>query len=267
MPTSFGPDVEIGSPFANGADPFKTPDRFGGAGGVPLPQQSFPGVGAWDGGKNSIFEPSRKENKLLFVFTQDAKDFKLWRNRIMDHFCRSTQLWRWILEYVKKGPSMFHEKWLRNTNVAGVNAWDLSTILEAFLVDWFPKSMYNRRTQLAGGEFGNGFEMWRRLYIEYQGGSEAVEFGGVRRLQEFPRCTQVNKLSEHLDDWLDVLTTYGSELEHCPRMLRNMVMGVIPVEFENEIVEKSMEPGRTDFRTYHGIIKWCKTKVDYKRQK
>ena len=78
-------------------------------------------------------------------------------------------------------------------------------------------------------------------YFEYQGGTEAVEFGGIRRLQDFPRCASINKLSEHLDDWLDVLTTYGHELEHCPRMLRNIVMSIIPVDLEDEIVEKSFD--------------------------
>ena len=79
---------------------------------------------------------------------------------------------------------------------------------------------------------GSGFEMLRQMYIENHGGTEAVEYGGVRRLQEFPKCTNIAKLAEHLDDWLDVLTTYGHELEHCSRMLTNIVLGVIPKSLE-----------------------------------
>ena len=60
-------------------------------------------------------------------------------------------------------------------------------MFESFVIDWLLKPMYTRRTQIAGGEFGNGFELWRRLFNEYQGGSDAVEFGGMRRLQEFPK--------------------------------------------------------------------------------
>ena len=211
-----------------------------------------------------MFEPNRKENKLLFVFTSEAKDYKLWRSRMTDHMCRSTQQWRQVLDFFVTGHTAIRRDWLMATNVVGINAWELATMLEAFLVDWLPRSMYNRRTQWAGGEFGNGFEMWRRMYIEYQGGSEAVEFGGIRRLQEFPRCSNIAKLSGHLDDWLDVLTTYGSELEHCPRLLRNYVLSVIPAEMESEIMEKSH---KIEFRTYTGIIKWCKNKVDQKRAK
>ena len=76
-------------------------------------------------------------------------------------------LWRGVLAFIQKGPEGFvaDRAWLQNNNIDGVNAWDISTMLEAFIVDWFPKGMYNRRVQLAGGEHGNGFEVWRRLYL------------------------------------------------------------------------------------------------------
>ena len=131
-------------------------------------------------------------------------------------------------------------------------------MVESFLVDYFPRSMYNRRVQLSGGEMGNGFEMWRRLFIDFQGGSTAVEFGGVRRLQEFPKCTSLSRLSGHLGDWTDVLTTYGSELEHCPRLLRDMVLSIIPKNLEDEILDEGDDPR---FRTYTDIIIWRKRKV------
>ena len=79
------------------------------------------------------------------------------------------------MEFVQSGKTALTQKWLLSTNVDGINAWDLSTMVEAFIVDWFPKAMYNRRAQLAGGERGNGFEMWRLLYLQYQGSSDAVE--------------------------------------------------------------------------------------------
>lgn len=61
-------DAPVGLPFAHGKDPFVTPDV--------RPGQSmgghYPGQGAWDSDRPCIFEPSRKKNKLLFVFTADA---------------------------------------------------------------------------------------------------------------------------------------------------------------------------------------------------
>ena len=211
-----------------------------------------------------MFEISYKKNERLFVFTQDPKDFKLWRDRVVDHLCRSTQRWRNLLEFVQQGTSPITREWLQSTNVDGVNAWDIATMLEALLVDHFPEGMYNRRVQLAGGSMGNGFEMWRLLFLDYQGGSDAVQFGGIRRLQEFPKCTSMSKLSEHLDDWVDVLATYGEELSHCPRLLKNMVMGVLPKQLGDEVLEKSYKP---ELRTYDSIIAWAKRKVINVRQK
>ena len=256
-PQSFGALHESDgpqSPFNKGADPFHTPNvRPSG-----VLAGAHPGVSAYAGGRLCIVEPSRKENKNLFTFTQDAKDYQNWRNRMVDHFCRSTQKWRQVLEYVQTGTSAIKKSSLLENNIEGINAWDLSTMVESFLVDYFPRSMYNRRVQLSGGEMGNGFEMWRRLFIDFQGGSTVVEFGGVRRLQEFPKCTSLSRLSEHLDDWTDVLTTYGSELEHCPRLLRNMVLSIIPKNLEDEILDEGDDPR---FRTYTDIILWCKRKV------
>ena len=79
--------------------------------------------------------------------------------------------------------------------------------LEAFLVDDFHKGMYNRRAQLAGGTMVNAFVRWSSLFLDCEGGSDAAQFGGVRRLQEFPKCTSMHRLTEHLEDWVDVLAT------------------------------------------------------------
>ena len=126
-----------------------TPElRPGGASALPGPRA---GVSAWDGGKASIFEISRKSNPLIFVFTQAVSDFKMWRERMADHMCRSAHLRRKTLEFTSKLPAPIKKAWLVNSNIEGVNAWDIATMLESFLVDWFPKNMYRRRIPLAGG--------------------------------------------------------------------------------------------------------------------
>ena len=226
----------------------------------------FPGNSAWAGGKPSVFEVSRKKNDLLFTFTQKPEDYKLWHDRMVDHFCRSTQRYRQLLEYVETTLAPLRREFLLGTNVDGINAWDISTMVEAFLVDWFPRNMYNRRKQLSGGEQGNGLEMWRRLYTQYQGGADAVEYGGIQRLQEFPRypSKDLSRLSDHMDDWLDVLSQYGHELEHCPRMLRAMALKLLPRELEDEAMEKSAVLG---LFTYNDVIEWARNKTTLLRQK
>ena len=164
------------------------------------------------------------------------------------------------MEFLSQSHHPIKKQWLLGQNIDGISGWDLSTMLESFMVDWFPKNMYRRRVQLAGGELGNGFEMWRLLHIEYRGQNDTVEFGGVRRLQEFPRCTDLKACSAHLDDWLDILCQYGSELEHCPKLLKSMVLSTIPKQYEDELLTK---PEHT--RSYYDIIQWCRNKTTIMR--
>ena len=124
-------------------------------------------MSAWDGGRSCIFEISRKSNSLIFACTQEVSDFKMWRERMVDHMCRSTHLWRKTLEFTSKMPAPISKAWLMNNNIESVNASDISTMLESVLVNWFPKNMYRRQIPLAGREHGNGFEMWRLLHIEF----------------------------------------------------------------------------------------------------
>ena len=52
---------------------------------------------------------------------------------------------------------------------------------------------------------GNGKEVWRRLYLESEGGSKLVEYGGRKGFNTNQRCTKVADLHRHLDDWVDCL--------------------------------------------------------------
>ena len=133
--------------------------------------------------------------------------------------------------------------------------------MEAWLVDWLSDSFYRRRKQLSGGEKGNGFEMWRWMFNEFQSGSDAINLGGSRRLQDWPRYSKIESLSAHLDDWVDCLETYSAELLSAPGTLRSMILGVIPNEFEDELLSKP------NVKTWQEIVEWCKIKTVYKRQK
>ena len=96
----------------------------------------------------------------------------------------------------------------------GENAWATAEDLDNFLVEWFNESMYNRRDQLCGGpdETSNGMGMWRRLYLELEGGSELVEYGGRTGFNKYPMCTKVAEIHQHLDDWVDCLLKYDKDL-------------------------------------------------------
>ena len=127
--------------------------------------------------------------------------------------------------------------WLAGQWTHGNNGWDLAEKLETFICTWLNDTLYGRRVQLAGGETetGNGFEIWRQLFVEHHGGMDAVQLGGMRRLQEWPRCNTIGNLSAHLDSWVACLETHNQELTAAPKVLRSMIMGVIPTSYEDEI--------------------------------
>ena len=165
------------------------------------------------------------------------------------------------MEKIQVADQPISKGWLLNVSEGGNSGWALSEMLESFLIEWISDSMYRRRTQLSGGEKGNGFEMWRLLYAEFQGGSSAVQLGGIRRLQEWPRCNKLENLSAHLDDWVDCLQSHCTELIHAPGVLRTMLLGVIPTEYEDELLTKPF------VKTWQEIVQWCKIRTVYKRQK
>ena len=146
------------------------------------------------------FEPCRKKNDALKKFNGNINEFQMWRERILDHLCRSNRYWRDLCEVLQVWKTPITREWLCTQSHAGYSGWDLALMLECFLVDWLGDGLYRRRTQLSGGSKGNGFEMWRWLYQEYQGGSDAVNLGGTRRLQDWSRCTKLESLSQHLDE-------------------------------------------------------------------
>lgn len=216
------------SPFYANANPFD------GVAAHPHRQSNFynPGQSAWSGHQACKFEISRKKNELLYVYTAKAEDFDLWSKRMVDHCCRTTMRWRQILEYISKGQAPIHKTWLQSTNIDGINAWEL----------------------------GNGFELWRKLFVDNKGNDAAIDYGGIQRLQQIPRYTQQSlaKLSEHLDDWTTILGKYGAELEQCPRLLRSMLIQILPKDMEEKIVNKGYKP---EFQDSKSIIAWAKAKT------
>ena len=124
--------------------------------------------------------------------------------------------------------------------------------------------MYNRRDQLCGGpdQAGNGLEMWRRLYMEFEGGSELVAYGGRKGFNRYPRCTKVAELHQHLDDWVDCLLQYGKDLLNNPRELDHRCLEIIPHELEDEIVMKGDE-----IKTYQQIVDFCKRRTTHLKYK
>ena len=99
-----------------------------------------------------------------------------------DHLARSNPYWKVSLKNPEMATNPITRDWLLDQFTYVVNAWTLSEKLETFICTWVNDARYSRRSRLAGGESqaGNGFEIWRQLYLRHHGGAEAVNLGGIR---------------------------------------------------------------------------------------
>ena len=253
-------DMRVSTPLGQPSLPPMYPGAF--VGNAAPGGQVMPG-GAAQNSQAGSFEISYKPNEALKKFTGDSGTYKLWADRMLDHLCRSNTRWRYVVVSLQAAPNAITRAWLEGQAIDGVSAWLLSEKLEVFICTWVSDSIYNRRVQMAGGERerGNGLEIWRQLFLEHHGGADAIRLGGMRRLQEWPRCSAIANLSQHLDAWVECLETHNAELLAAPQVLRSTILGVVPTEYEDEILS------RPEVVTYQDIIAFCKKRTTYKRQK
>lgn len=110
------------------------------------------------------------------------------------------------------------------------DAADLAINLEQVIVDWIP---------LCGGkaEIGNGFAMWRKLFQDNRGSGKIIEFAGIEVLREFKPCMKLSEVNGHMDNWKQILDTYGGELFGATKTLRSMFLNIIPKELKSDIMK------------------------------
>ena len=94
----------------------------------------------------------------------------------------------------------------------GYNAWPLAEDLENVMVKYLSDDMYGRREAWCGGEEGNGFELYRNLFREFEGGSTLVRMGGRKLLNSYGRPAKGDDVQKHFEDWQCLLNKYGADL-------------------------------------------------------
>ena len=223
MPASFAQSFvapNVGQPVPNyGATmPTHGPGMQAGVAGVvgcpftPSPGPRQQGVQGHHDDVDRKFGICRKKNESLKIFKAEATHYKEWRDRVVDHCCRTNRKWRQALDYIAQDDQPWTFARLSGMDLDGYNLVELAKIFFDWIVDWLPQRLYNRRLQLCGREFGNGFEMWRRFRQKYEGTGAVMEVAGVDCLHAFPRCKGMMELEEHLEAFEEMLDKYGSQL-------------------------------------------------------
>ena len=209
-----------------------------------------------------VFGICRKRDDSIWVFKGTPVDYKPWKDRIIDHIAILNDRWRVVLNYVEKCPKVFSFQEMGTQTMDNYHLHELAKILFNWISAWLPKRLYNKRLQLAGNEFGNGLELWRRLRLRFEGTGEICEVAGVDGLHTFPKCKLTKDVEEHLDDWEEMVDLYGGPLsQHAPGHLRVMLIKTLPSETENEILD------HPELKTMEQIIDYLRGKLLYRNQK
>lgn len=84
---------------------------------------------------------------------------------------------------------------------------------------------------------GNGLELWRKLFTEYEGSDELVTMAGRAKLLDYPQAKNLKSLNHHIDDWLDLLCKYGDEMG-APAVQTLFFLRIIPDQLRAEVYRR-----------------------------
>ena len=143
-------------------------------------------------------------------------------------------LWHYVVEQIEAQKITLTLPRIAASNlIPGVAMITLAHEVYSFLGTIIGATVHKKRLRLAGGEKGNGFEMWRRMFFDNQGGGELADLTGERFFFNYPRCTDAKHLHDHVEEWLETRFKHGTGLDD--KHLRIMFLSTLPQALEDEI--------------------------------
>ena len=185
----------------------------------------------WPGAPDSKMQ--RNITKGLFKFDGELSLDRSWESRIREHGAEKSPFWRQVLDNAEWVTHELKVDKLGNVNLSGVSASSLSSDLWSFLLEWLGPKLYGRRTKMSQDIEGNGLELRRRLFTQYQGSDELGKMAGRAKLLDYPHAKSMAKLNEHLDDWRDLLYKYGDELG--PPAVKTLFLSIFADKFKQGV--------------------------------
>ena len=206
---------------------------------------------------NEDYKINRKGMNELPVFNAEYAKYKNWKDKLTDHAAQDNANWKNLLRHCEGQVDHIEYEHLSCMSFGQSTGWDLSLDLWNFLSKKLGVDLYEKRITLAHGVEGNGFELWRRLYVDYEGGDEVVQNDGRTKLQNFPQISSMATMSAKLDDWQALMLKYGGDVG--PTFRRTMLLKILP-ESTREDVLKNQDLTGTD-----SIIKWIRKQLVWQR--
>ena len=142
----------------------------------------------------------RKVPKNLTPWDGRWETYKVFREMTEDHMVACNPRWHGLIATIEAERSQLTVTRISASNIIpGVSMIDLAIELFAFMGTVIGTTVHKKRLRLAGGEKGNGFEMWRRIFIDNQGGGELADLSGEKFFTNYPKCTDNKHLHDHVE--------------------------------------------------------------------
>ena len=126
----------------------------------------------------------------------------MWKKRFIDHCAASTSRWRGIFRVCEESEDLITRACLESLHIGNCwSAWALAEDLDNFIVEYLHDDLYKRREAWCGGEKGNGVELYRNLFREFEGGSTLVRMGGRRIPNHYVRPAKGEDIQKHFENW------------------------------------------------------------------
>ena len=191
----------------------------------------------------------------LPTFDGDHGKYKTWKQKLVDHASESNEAWRNFLKHIERQTEPMTYQCLASLNFGRFTGWELALDLWSFISKRLGTTLYERRVQLAYGIEGNGVELWRRLFCDYEGGDAVVQLHGRSLLQNFKPAESTQGLAAKLDDWQQLMTKYGGDIGQWTR--QTMLLKILPDALRTEIIR------REDLHTPEPTILWIRKQLNW----
>ena len=194
-----------------------------------------PSAPLWNSYNNDDFKLERKGVSDLPMFDGKHDKYSHWKNKLTDHAAENNTYWRAILKHVQQctTPIDFHV--LAATKYGKSTGWDLAMDLWNLISKRIGITLYEKRIQMANGVEGNGFELWRRYFFEYEGNDEYIQLEGRTKLQTYAPIHDTSGLLDKLDDWQHQLLKYGGDIGPLTRY--TMLLKILPNSVRQDVIK------------------------------
>ena len=181
----------------------------------------------------------KKVSKALTLFDGHAQNYRNWSDRMKDHCKEVNSGYGKHFQQIENSKTRIYNRDLGMGNLGNgtiVDSQWLSQHLWVFIGNHISNDLHGRRLSLTQNDQDNGFELWRSLFIENEGGAEQVALGGMSSLHAFPQCQRLEDLQHWLGQWQICRHKYGSDLPETH--LKQMFLNMLPTSVSEKLRER-----------------------------